>query len=128
MTAGRTAASAAGLVGLAGLLALGACRITPPAAEPPPAVQETLAIVPATLASVSARTPARVPGTERRGSVPPGILSRAAEARALERVQACPPAPPAAPPAVPPAAPPGPACVPEPHATVEIEWDGARGE
>jgi hypothetical protein len=51
--------------------------------------------------------------------VPPGVLSRAAEARALDRGPVCPPAPPAAP------ADPT-ACASEPHATVEIEWDVAR--
>jgi hypothetical protein len=119
MTAARAAGVAASLVALAGALVLGACRSRTAAAAPPQGEEPPLAVVPATLSPASARSRPAAAGSERRASVPPGVLSRAAEARALERGPVCPPAPPAAP-----TDPKG--CGPEPHATVEIEWDVAR--
>ncbi len=118
MSVGR-AAIPAGLVALAALLGLGACRGTPAVAEKPVPDDATLAVIPATLSPASAREPVPVRRTGRRASVPPGVLARAAEARALERGPVCPPTPGAVPA--------GPAaCAPEPLVRVEIEWDGAR--
>jgi hypothetical protein len=114
---GRAAAAlASGLVALAGAV-LAACHEGTPA-KPPPA-EPPLAVVPTTFPSSTAGT---APG--RRANVPPSVLSRAAEARALDRAPACPPPPKTAAPAPPPP----PVCTPDPHVTVEIEWDGTQGD
>ena len=121
MTGRASSAGAARLVALAAIL-VAACRGAPESAEKPGGDADVLAIVPATFALSSARAPLQLTRTQRRATVPPGVLSRAAEARALERTPACPTPPPAAP------ATDLRACAAEPHATVQIDWDGAPGE
>jgi hypothetical protein len=100
------------------LAALAACTAdaepTAPPASPPADDAAGIAVVPTSLAPASGRTRRPAPGTERRPSLPPGVLSRAADAKALERAPECPPPAPAGPVE----------CGPQPD-RVEIEWDVA---
>jgi hypothetical protein len=107
-------ALAAGL-GAAALAALVSCRDAPAPRAAADTAEPKLGVVPsATLPPVSPRITSTV-GPGLRPAVPPGVLSRAADARALDRALKCPPARPAAE-----------ACPPGPRDAVEIEWDGAR--
>jgi hypothetical protein len=102
-------------LGAAALTALASCRDAPAPRAAADTGEPQLAVVPtAPLSPVSPRITSTV-GPGLRPAVPPGVLSRAAEARALDRGPACPPARPA-----------DKACPPEPREAVEIEWDGAR--
>jgi hypothetical protein len=97
------------------LAALAACTAdADPAAprSPQPAEHRASSVVPASLEPAPGRTRRPVPGTERRPTLPPGVLSRAADAKALERAPECPPPAPAGPVE----------CSPQPD-RVEIEWD-----
>ena len=101
--------------GAAALVALASCRDAPAPRAAADTAEPRLGVVPtATLPPVSPRVTSTV-GPGLRPAVPPGVLSRAAEARALDRGPACPPARPA-----------NEACPPGPREAVEIEWDGAR--
>jgi hypothetical protein len=106
----------AGGAALAALVALAGCRDAPRTRVPTVEPESNPAAMPATLPPVSARISPTV-GQGLRPAVPPGVLSRAAEARALERrAQVCPPSRPADPEA----------CPPGPSDAVEIDWDGPR--
>ena len=104
----------AAVLGALGVAAAWSCRDAPPARE---AVGETGAdLAAASAASVATGLPLSGPGRPSSPNVPPGVLSRAADARALERAPACPPVPrvDAA------------RCPPGTRDVVEIEWEAAR--
>ncbi len=91
-------------------LAAGGAAMVVPRRPPGPAAEPASAVVAATGAAFPAGTP--VP--DAREVVPPGILARAAGARALERAPVCVPTPA-----------PETECAP-PRDSVEIEWDVGR--
>ena len=97
------------------LAALAACTAdADPAAPRTPQSDDQRApsVVPASLEPAPDRTHRPASGTDRRPTLPPGVLSRAADAKALERAPECPPPAPAGPVE----------CSPQPD-RVEIEWD-----
>ena len=129
MTSGRSlvlAAVAAALAAIGiGTGAVGvprrAPRVPPPAAAAAPALVPGPAATPTTaspvLLPVRAAPVAALSASDLHRAVPPGILARAAEARALERATVC---------ASPAPAPEETACDPARRGSVEIEWEVAR--
>jgi hypothetical protein len=114
-------AAALAAVGI-GAAAVGVPRRAPPAAVaapalvPGPAATDTTSVP--VLLPVHAAPASVLSASDLHRAVPPGILSRAAEARALERATACPsPAPEPSEET---------ACDPARRGSVEIDWEVAR--
>lgn len=110
---------AAAAIAAAGAGVLLPHRPGPGAPEPAASAPAASVPVPSAPAPVPAATvtpiPAASPPPQARESVPPGILSRAADARALDRAPACTPAPAR-----------DQSCAPAQRDDVEVQWDVGR--